>query len=130
MPSTRTASRNGSSTTSRRGSSRRSHSIAAETNRHIIRPAKRAVSSASRSISRRVSDMPSWVPWAAVGIGACALIYGLFQIDAVRNFASDIGDSVSDFVGGEEFADDFGDEGEYESSDYGSNGSDYTSSGL
>jgi hypothetical protein len=131
----RTASRNGhdsdTATARRRTTSRRSHSLAAETNRHIIRPAKRAVNSASRSISRSVSGLPGWVPWAAVGVGACALIYGLFQIDAVRTFASDIGDTVSDFVGSDDFEEDFGDEGgEYESGDYGSRGADYSAGGL
>ena len=130
MPS-RTASRNGhdTATATRRRSPRRSHSLAAETDRHIIRPAKRAVTSASRSISRTVTGLPGWVPWAAVGIGACALIYGLLQIDAVRGFASDMGDTISDFVSGDDFEDEYGDEGgEFEGSDYGSR--DFSSGGL
>src|SRR5438445_530557 len=98
MPATRT-SRNGhesNSTTTARRSPRRSHSTGAETNRHVIRPAKRAV----RNVT---STLPGWVPWAIGGVGVCAIVYGLLQIESVRNYLSEAFEPVGDFLSGEEF---------------------------
>ncbi|GEM_PF-3228632 len=141
MPSTRTASRNGHDSHSRNGhdtpssshsrnSSRRSHSLAAETNRHVIRPAKRAVRSVTRSL-------PEWVPWAVGALGVCAIIYGLFQIESVRNFASDITEPIGDFLSGDEFDENGGytpreyeDESDFGAGDFGSSASDRMRSRL
>lgn len=61
---------------------------------NTIRPVKRAVSSARRSISQRVRNLPAWTPYALGAIGLAALIYGAFQLDTVRDmFTSDMDDS-------------------------------------
>jgi hypothetical protein len=50
-----------------------------------IRPVTDAVSSARRSISQRLRNLPGWTPYALGAIGLAALIYGAFQLDAVRD---------------------------------------------
>ena len=129
MPSTRTVSRNGShehTTTARRP--RRSRTIGSETNRNI-RPARRAVRSVSRNI-------PGWVPWAIGGLGLCAIVYGLLQLESVREFARGITDPVSDFLSGDEFDEntytprDYEDESDFGSGDFGSSMSERSRSRL
>jgi hypothetical protein len=134
MPHTRIASQKDSdmeqenTTTNKRMArprrhTRRSQSIATKAERHVIRPAKRAVKSAAEDISERVSSLPEWVPWAAAAVGMGALIYGLFQIKAVRDFVSPVTEPIKGFFGEEdefgEDVDEFEDEGK--GSDYGSN---------
>jgi len=128
MPATRTVSRNGhhnsneSSTTTRR--TRRSHSIPSEASRHVVQPAKRRVKSIA-------SNLPGWVPYAIGGLGLCALIYGLFQIESVRDFVKDSFEPVSDFLSGDEFEEnefagrDIEDDSDYGSGDFGSSASEY-----
>jgi hypothetical protein len=97
MSATRTVSRNGShehTTTARR--SRRSRSIAAQPDRNIVRPATRAVKPITRSL-------PRWVPWTIGSIGVCAIVYGLFQLESVRDFMRGMTDPISDFLSGDEF---------------------------
>jgi hypothetical protein len=136
MPSTRTVSRNGShehTTTGRRSSStmhpRRSHSITSEADRHIVRPAKQAIRSVSRSL-------PGWVPWAIGGIGVCAIVYGLFQLESVRDFMSGVTEPISDFLSGDEFEENeyaprsYEDESDFGSGDFGSSASERLRSRL
>ena len=139
MPNTR---RNGhddsdSSTTtrSRGGSRRRSHSLTAEANRHVIQPARRIMRKGSRRMKRQISTLPTWVPWAAAGVGVAALIYAVSRMEAVQDFFSDLTDSIGDTFGDSDYFDET--EEEYGSSsgaaDYGSmgNGSaDYGSTGA
>jgi hypothetical protein len=113
MPTTRTASRS---------RSRQSHSLAAEAERRVIRPATKAVKSAANDISDRVSDMPRWIPWAAVTVGACALIYGLFQIEAFRDFMRPVTEPINDLLSGESEDGEYEYEETSEGSDYGMNG--------
>ena len=71
-----------------------------------MRPVKRAVSTARRSISQRVRNLPGWAPYALGAIGLAALIYGAFQLDSVRDmFASDSddGDLFSNYDSGDEY---------------------------
>ncbi|HWF43110.1 MAG TPA: hypothetical protein VG537_00560 [Candidatus Kapabacteria bacterium] len=105
----------------------RSHSLAAEAERHVIRPAKRAVRNAAEEISDTVSDLPRWIPWTAAAVGFGILMYGLFQIESVRDFMRPVTEPVSEMFGEDDEydADEFEDESE--GSDYGSN---YSSSGL
>ncbi len=130
MP-TRSASRNGhsddSATTTRR-SNGRSHDIISETNRHIIRPAKRAVKSMTR-------DLPGWVPWAAGALVASTLIYSLFQIESVRSFFGEMfepsDEGFDDSLQGNSFARrDYEDESDYGSGDFGSSASERLRSRL
>lgn len=130
MPSTRTVSRNGShkhTISARR--QRRSRSIAAETNRHIVQPAKRTIESVTRSL-------PGWVPWAIGGIGLCAIVYGVFQLESVRDFARDVTEPVSDFLSGDEFEENeyaprsYEDESDFGSGDFGSSASERLRSRL
>ncbi len=93
-------------------SNHRAHAIAEEADRQLVRPAKRAIKSARRTIKRSVSSTPSWLPWAAAGLGLCALIYGLAQIEAVRDFARSATEPISDLFEGDEF-----DEEDYAASD-------------
>ncbi len=132
MP-TRSASRNGhtssgdGTTTSRRSNSR-PHDIISETERHIIRPAKRAVKSITR-------DLPGWVPWAAGAVVASTLIYSLLQIESVRDFIGDMFESSEDSYD-EGMQDrnypqrDFEDESDYGSGDFGSSASERMRSRL
>ncbi|HET6402148.1 MAG TPA: hypothetical protein VFH95_12210 [Candidatus Kapabacteria bacterium] len=126
MPRTRTVSRNGShehTTTAHRP--RRSHSIAAETERPIVRPTKRITRS-----------LPGWIPWAIGGIGLCAIVYGLFQIESIRDFARDLTEPVSDFLSGDEFEENeyaprsYEDESDFGSGDFGSSASERLRSRL
>ena len=105
----------------------RSHSLAAEAERHVIRPATRAVRNAAEEISDRVSDLPSWIPWTAAVIGAGVLLYSLFQIESVRDFMRPVTEPIEEFFedDGAYDADEYEDESE--GSDYGSN---YSASGL
>jgi hypothetical protein len=130
MPSTRTVSRNGShehTTTVRRP--RRSHSIVSEADRHIVRPAKRTLKSVARSL-------PSWTPWVIGGIGLCAIVYGLFQLESVRDFSRGITEPISDFLSGDEFEENeyaprsYEDESDFGSGDFGSSASERLRSRL
>src|SRR5438477_2648158 len=116
MPSTRIASRNGSASNSdtmtARSRPRRLHSIMAETDRHVVKPAKRAVKSASRSVKRTVSGFPGWIPWVLGSIAVGGLIYGLMQLDFVQDFLS----GSDDFDAEDE---DYFTEDSWEGSDYG-----------
>jgi|SRR5665213_3052269 len=127
MPRTRTVSRNGSHkhTTTARGP-RKSRSIITESD-HINQPGKRA----SRS-----RGLPGWVPWAIGGIGLCAIIYGLFQIESVREFAGGVTEPISDFLSGDEFEENeyaprsYEDESDFGSGDFGSSASERLRSRL
>ena len=109
---------------------RRSHSIAAEADRHIIRPAKRAVKSATKDISKRVSSLPGWAPWVAGALGVGVLVYGLFQMEVVRDFMRPVTEPITDFFSDEEEFDEDEFEDDSEGSDYGMNNHDSLSSGL
>jgi hypothetical protein len=104
----------------------RSHSLAAEAERHVIRPAKRAVRNAAEEISDRVSDLPNWLPWTAAAVGFGILLYGLFQIESVRDFMRPVTEPIGEMFAEDEYDDDEF-EDEPEGSDYGSN---FSSSGL
>jgi hypothetical protein len=67
-----------------------------------MRPVSKAVSSARRSVSRRASALPSWLPWVLGGVGVGALIYGLMQINAVSEFLTPVTEPITDFFTGEE----------------------------
>src|ERR1041385_1113598 len=88
---TTTRSRGGS----RGGSRRRSHSLSAEANRHVIQPARRIMRKGTRRMKRQISTLPGWAPWAAAGIGVAALIYAVSRMEAVQDFFSDLTDSIS-----------------------------------
>ena len=130
MPSTRTVSRNGLhhvSTTARRP--RRSPSSQAETDHNPILPAKQAVKSVTRSL-------PGWMPWAIGGIGLCAIVYGLFQLESVRDFMRGVTDPINDFLSGDEFDENeyaprsYEDESDFGSGDFGSSASERSRSKL
>ena len=61
----------------------------------------------SRRVKRQISTLPTWVPWAAAGVGVAALIYGVSRMEAVQDFFSDLTDSISDsfdsFSGNDDF---------------------------
>ncbi len=65
------------------------------------------------------SGLPGWVPWALGTLGLGAIIYGLFQIESVRN-------AVNDFLSGDEFEENeyaprsYDDESDFGSGDFGS----------
>jgi hypothetical protein len=63
--------------------------------------------------------MPSWVPWAAVGLGLCALIYGLAQIESVREFARTATEPISDLFDDDEEDEDEDEGYDLRDSDYG-----------
>jgi hypothetical protein len=86
-------------------------------------------------MKRQISTLPTWVPWAAAGVGVAALIYAVSRMEAVQDFFSDLTDSIGDTFGDSDYFDET--EEEYGSSsgaaDYGSmgNGSaDYGSTGA
>jgi hypothetical protein len=140
MPNTR---RNGhddsdsaTTTRSRRGGARRrSHTLTAEANRHVIQPARRIMRKGTRRMKRQISTLPAWVPWAAAGVGIAALIYGVSRMEAVQDFISDISDTISDTFGDSDYFDETEEEygssngsADYSSSDYGN--ADFGSTGA
>lgn len=56
-------------------------------------------SGSRRSRSSRSSGMPSWLMYSLGGVGVIGLIYGLNQIESVRDFMSPVVDPVTDFFG-------------------------------
>ncbi len=73
--------------------------------------------------------LPRWIPWAMGALGIGAIIYGLFQIESVRNVASD-------FLFGDEFEENeyipraIEDESDFGSGDFGSSASERLRSQL
>lgn len=94
-------------------SSHRSHTLAAETERNIVRPARRALKTGVRRARRTARNLPAWLPWAAGAAALGGILYLAFQSDAVANFFDGMEDN--DLYASDE---DFEENG-YDGSDYG-----------